>query len=51
MHMKFTNLFELIYEEKKILEKVNELIKKSQFVGGEEVAKFEDNFKKYVKSI
>ena len=50
MHIKFTNLFELIYEKKKILDKVNELIKKSQFVGGEEVAKFEDNFKKYVKS-
>ena len=36
MHIKFTNLFELIYEKKKILNKVNELIKKSQFVGGEE---------------
>ena len=50
MHIKFTNLFELIYEKKKILNKVNELIKKSQFVGGEEVAKFEDNFRKFVKS-
>ena len=50
MHIKFTNLFELIYEKKKILNKVNELIKKSQFVGGEEVARFEDNFRKFVKS-
>ena len=50
MNIKFTNLFELIYEKKKNFNKINELIKNSKFVGGEEVIKFENNFKKFVKS-
>ena len=50
MFVKFTDLFKLIYEKKKIINKIIELIKKSKFVGGEEVIKFENNFKRFVKS-
>ena len=50
MYITFTNLYKLIYEKKKIFSKISELIKKSKFVGGEEVLKFERNFQKFVKS-
>ena len=50
MNIKFTNLYKLIYEKKKILKKINDLIKNSNFVGGDEVKQFESNFSKFVKS-
>lgn len=50
MSIKFTNLYKLIYDKKKILKKINDLITTSKFVGGEEVKKFENNFSKFVKS-
>ena len=37
MKVKFTNLYKLIPEKKKIINKINLLIKKSNFVGGQEV--------------
>ena len=50
MNIKFTNLYKLINEKKKILKKINTLIKESKYIGGTEVDKFENNFKKFVKS-
>ncbi len=48
MNVKFTNLYKLIPEKKKIKNKINFLIKNSKFVGGEEVQKFEYSFAKFV---
>ena len=48
MKIKFTNLFRLVTNKDKILNKIIKLIKSSKFVGGEEVLKFENNFKKFV---
>ncbi len=48
MRIKFTNLYKLIPEKKNIFFKINSLIKKSQFVGGKEVKKFEKSFSNYV---
>ena len=48
MKVKFTNLYKLIPEKKKIINKINLLIKKSNFVGGQEVKNFENNFAKFV---
>ena len=50
MKVKFTNLYKLIPEKKKIINKINLLIKKSNFVGGQEVKNFENNFAKFVGS-
>ena len=50
MKVKFTNLYKLISEKKKIFNKINLLIKKSSFVGGKEVKNFEKNFAKFVGS-
>ena len=50
MKVKFTNLYKLAPEKKRILNKIQYLIKKSIFVGGMEVEKFERNFSKYTKS-
>ncbi len=49
-NVKFTDLYKLIHNKKKVFKKVNYLIKKSKFIGGEEVLNFEKNFKKYVNS-
>ena len=49
MKVKFTDLYKLIDDKSKIFKKINSLIKKSNFVGGGEVKKFENNFKKYLK--
>ena len=45
MKVKFTDLYKLIDDKSKIFKKINSLIKKSNFVGGGEVKKFENNFK------
>ena len=50
MNVKFTNLYKLIPNKKKIFLKINSLIKQSNFVGGDEVKNFENNFSKFVKS-
>ena len=49
MKVKFTNLYKLIHD-KKIFIKIQELIKKSKFVGGYEVENFERTFAKYMGS-
>ena len=41
MKIKFTNLYKLIPQKKKINEKIQFLIKKANFVGGNEVRLFE----------
>ena len=50
MKVKFTNLYKLIHDKKKILIKIGELIKNSKFVGGYEVKNFEQAFAKYTGS-
>jgi len=50
MKVKFTDLYKLIPQKKKILSKLSYLIKKSKFVGGDEVKNFEKNFAKYTGS-
>ena len=47
MKVKFTDLYKLAPQKKLILSKINTLIKKSKFVGGKEVDKFEKNFAKF----
>ena len=48
MLVKFTNLYQLIPEKKKIFKKINSLIKSSSFVGGKELKNFENKFSKFV---
>ena len=48
MKVKFTNLYKLIHNKEKILNKIQNLIKNSRFSGGDEVSKFENSFKKFV---
>ena len=48
--VKFTDLYKLIHDKSKILKRVNYLIKKSKFIGGDEVFDFENNFSNYVNS-
>ena len=48
MKVKFTNLYNLIQEKKRIHSKINYLIKNSQFVGGKELIDFEKNFSNFV---
>ena len=48
MRVKFTNLYNLIQEKKRIHSKINYLIKNSQFVGGKELSDFEKNFSNFV---
>ena len=48
MKVKFTNLYKLIYNKKLIFNKIQNLIKNSEFSGGDEVLKFENSFKKFV---
>ena len=50
MKVKFTNLYKLAPEKKKLLNKIELLIKSSNFVGGKEVKNFENNFSKFTKS-
>ena len=50
MKVKFTNLYNLIQEKKKIISKINDLIKNSRFVGGKDLLEFEKNFSKFTKS-
>ena len=50
MKVKFTDLYKIIYDKKKILFKIKELIKNSKFVGGHEVENFEKNFSKFIGS-
>jgi dTDP-4-amino-4,6-dideoxygalactose transaminase len=47
MIVKFTHLYKLISEKKKILSKINSLIKNSEFVGGNEVLSFEKEFSSF----
>ena len=49
MKIKFTNLYKLI-PKKKFFKKLNILIKKSVYVGGDEVKKFEKNFSNFVSA-
>ncbi len=48
--IKFTNLYKLIPEKKKILKKIDIIIKKSQFIGGDIISSFEKKFSKFVNS-
>ena len=50
MKIKFTNLYKLLSDKSKIINKINTLIKQSQFIGGREVENFEKNFRKFVKA-
>ena len=50
MKVKFTDLYKIIYDKKKILSKINQLIKHSKFVGGNEVNNFEKSFSKFTGS-
>jgi len=50
MYVKFSNLYKANSDHKKINFKITELIKKNQFIGGEEVDKFEYEFAKFVGS-
>ena len=50
MKIKFTNLYKLLPEKNKIFNKINYLIKNNQFVGGEEVKKFELEFSLFTGS-
>tara|TARA_B100000674_G_C37891654_1_gene939290 strand:+ start:338 stop:1432 length:1095 start_codon:yes stop_codon:yes gene_type:complete len=50
MKVKFTDLYKLIFKKKEIFSKTKYLIKNSKFSGGDEVLKFEKNFKKFTGS-
>ncbi len=50
MKVKFTDLYKIIHDKKKILSKIKQLIKNSKFVGGYEVENFERNFSKFTGS-
>jgi len=50
MKVKFTNLYKLIPEKKKIILKILNLIRNSDFVGGNNLLEFEKNFANYVGS-
>jgi len=50
MKVKFTNLYKLAPEKKKLFNKIELLIKSSNFVGGKEVKNFEKKFSKFNES-
>lgn len=50
MEVKFTDLFKLAPDKSKIFSKIGKLIRNNQFIGGEEVLKFEEEFSKFTKS-
>ena len=47
MKIKFTNLYKLIPDKKKVIKKINLLVKNANFIGGKEVQDFENNFSKF----
>lgn len=47
MNIKFTDLYKLVRNKKKLFNKISYLIKNSKFIGGEEVLSFEKNFSKF----
>ena len=47
MKIKFTNLYKLIPNKKKVIKKINLLVKNANFIGGKEVQDFENNFSKF----
>ena len=50
MKVKFTDLYKLVVDKKKIQTTMNSMIKNNQFVGGKEVQLFEEDFSNYTKS-
>ncbi len=50
MKVNFTNLYKIIPNKPKIINKIQTLIKASKFIGGKEVENFENNFCSFVKS-
>tara|TARA_Y100000591_G_scaffold279831_1_gene258541 strand:- start:6737 stop:7825 length:1089 start_codon:yes stop_codon:yes gene_type:complete len=50
MKVKFTNLYKLAPNKKKIFSRIKNLIANSNFIGGPEVINFENSFKKYTGS-
>ncbi len=50
MRVKFTNLYKIIPNKNLIFKKINYLIRNSKFVGGQEVANFENDFSKFTGS-
>ena len=48
--IKFTDLYKLAPDKKKIFKKINFLIRNNRFIGGEEVIKFEREFSKFTGS-
>ena len=50
MKIKFTNLYSLIPEKKKIFHNISKLVRNSDFIGGLEIIKFEQEFSKFVNS-
>ena len=47
MKVKFTDLYKIIPNKNIVFSKINNLIKNSKFIGGEEVLKFENNFSNF----
>ena len=47
MKVKFTNLYNLIPNKKKVINKINLFVKKANFIAGSEVQNFENNFAKF----
>ena len=50
MKVKFTDLYKIIPQKKKIFSKISQLIRTANFVGGKEVKNFEKNFANFTKS-
>ncbi len=50
MRVKFTDLYQLLPEKKLTISKITTLIKKSKFVGGDEVTLFEKKFSNFIGS-
>ena len=48
MKVKFTDLYRLIPQKKKIISKILSLITNANFIGGKNLLEFEKNFAKYV---
>ena len=48
--IKFTDLYKLAPDKKKITNKINYLIRNNKFIGGDEVVKFEKEFSKFTGS-
>lgn len=50
MKIEFTNLYALIPEKKKIFRNISNLIKNSNFIGGDEIIKFQNEFSKFTNT-